>query len=246
MRWASNGTFTSGRTAAITSGPKVRLGTKRPSITSHWIQSTPAFSRAATSSPRRAKSAGRTDGTMRMGAVFMALVPPCRDRGSDTTDRAWQRRSPGRGWAQGMPSSPRRGRRRQGRRDDAVATLLDVTPTEETGATKAGAEAKTPMRVVLIDDHQIVLDGLTAMLRPHRDKVDVVGRARDAEEAVATVRRLEPDLCLLDIRLKATSGLDLCVDLRRRVPACKVVFLTVYDDEQYLFQALQAGRQAFC
>ena len=78
-----------------------------------------------------------------------------------------------------MPSSPRRGRRRQGRRDDAVATLLDVTPTEETGATKAGAEAKTPMRVVLIDDHQIVLDGLTAMLRPHRDKVDVVGRARD-------------------------------------------------------------------
>ena len=126
-----------------------------------------------------------------------------------------------------------------------MATLLDVTPTEETGATKAGAEAKTPMRVVLIDDHQIVLDGLTAMLRPHRDKVDVVGRARDAEEAVATVRRLEPDLCLLDIRLKATSGLDLCVDLRRRVPACKVVFLTVYDDEQYLFQALQAGASGF-
>ena len=60
MRWASNGTDTCGRQAAITSGPKVRLGTKRPSITSHWMRSTPAFSSATTSSPRRrSRQAGR-------------------------------------------------------------------------------------------------------------------------------------------------------------------------------------------
>ena len=64
MRWASNGTSTWSRTEAMTSGPKVRLGTNRPSMTSHWMRSTPAFSRARHSSPSREKSAGRTDGTI--------------------------------------------------------------------------------------------------------------------------------------------------------------------------------------
>ncbi len=67
IRWASKGTVTWSRTEAITSGPKVRLGTNCPSITSHWIRSTPAFSKATHSSPSREKSAGRTEGTMETG-----------------------------------------------------------------------------------------------------------------------------------------------------------------------------------
>jgi hypothetical protein len=67
MRWASNSTDAWGRQAAITSGPNVRFGTKRPSITSHWIRSTPAASRAATSSPSFEKSAGSTDGAISIG-----------------------------------------------------------------------------------------------------------------------------------------------------------------------------------
>ena len=66
IRWASNGTSTSGRLAAMTSAPKVRLGTKLPSMTSHWMRSTPAFSRSMHASPRWAKSAGRTEGTISM------------------------------------------------------------------------------------------------------------------------------------------------------------------------------------
>src|SRR5688572_338785 len=66
MRWASNTTAACARQAAMTSGPKVRLGTKRPSITSHWMRSTPASSSAATSAPNLEKSAGRTDGTISM------------------------------------------------------------------------------------------------------------------------------------------------------------------------------------
>src|SRR5436190_761068 len=66
MRWASNMTAACARHAAMTSGPKVRFGTKRPSITSHWIRSTPASSRAATSAPSREKSAGSTDGAISM------------------------------------------------------------------------------------------------------------------------------------------------------------------------------------
>src|SRR5688572_21115671 len=66
MRCASKGTAACARHEAITSGPNVRLGTKRPSMTSHWIRSTPASSRAATSSPNREKSAGRTEGAISM------------------------------------------------------------------------------------------------------------------------------------------------------------------------------------
>ena len=102
-----------------------------------------------------------------------------------------------------------------------------------------------PVRVVLIDDHQMVLDGLSAMLRPHGDRVAVVGQVTEPGEASGVVGRLKPDVVLLDVRLKSASGLDLCGELLRRSPATRIVFLTVYDDEQYLFQALRAGAVGF-
>ena len=58
------------RVAAMTSGPNVRFGTNWPSMTSHWMRSTPAFSSAATSSPRREKSAGSTDGAIWIGRAI--------------------------------------------------------------------------------------------------------------------------------------------------------------------------------
>src|SRR3954471_14243343 len=76
MRCASNGTDVCGRQAATTSGPTVRFGTNCPSMMSHWIRSTPAFSRAAHSSPRRAKSAGRTDGAIWVGRPAIARTLP--------------------------------------------------------------------------------------------------------------------------------------------------------------------------
>ncbi|HET9443862.1 MAG TPA: response regulator transcription factor [Acidimicrobiales bacterium] len=107
------------------------------------------------------------------------------------------------------------------------------------------AEGTTPIRVVLVDDHQMVLDGLTAMLRPHGDEVEIVAQLTDPSLAVGEVSRLQPDVVLLDVRLKGVSGLDVCQELRARAPASRVVFLTVYDDEQYLFQALRAGASGF-
>ena len=58
-------------------------------------------------------------------------------------------------------------------------------------------------------------------------------------------REVAPDAVLLDIRLRGASGLDLCGDILAAQPACKVVFLTVYDDEQYLYQALRVGAAGF-
>jgi len=98
-----------------------------------------------------------------------------------------------------------------------------------------------PLRLVIVDDHQMVLDGLKAMLRPYAGQ----GEASDAGEAVSLVTRLEPDAVLLDVRLRGASGLDLCGDILAAHPSCKVVFLTVYDDEQYLYQALRVGASGF-
>jgi DNA-binding NarL/FixJ family response regulator len=102
-----------------------------------------------------------------------------------------------------------------------------------------------PIRLVIVDDHQMVLDGLKAMLRPYAGQVEVAGEASDPAEAVSLVARLRPDAVLLDVRLRGASGLDLCQDLLAAHPACKVVFLTVYDDEQYLYQALRVGAAGF-
>ena len=102
-----------------------------------------------------------------------------------------------------------------------------------------------PLKLVIIDDHQMVLDGLKAMLQPYREQVEVVGESSDAREAVRLVARLTPDLVLLDIRLRGSSGLDLCAEIVRHQPECKIVFLTVYDDEQYLYQALRVGASGF-
>jgi DNA-binding NarL/FixJ family response regulator len=98
-----------------------------------------------------------------------------------------------------------------------------------------------PLRVVLVDDHEMVRTGLKAMLSRFAGQVRVVGEASDAATARRVVAGLDPDLVLADVRLGGESGLDLCRDLVQDSPGRKVILLTVYDDEQYLFQAMQAG-----
>ncbi|MGD9989120.1 response regulator [Pseudonocardia sp.] len=102
-----------------------------------------------------------------------------------------------------------------------------------------------PLRIVLVDDHEMVIAGLKAMLSPFRGRVRVVGEAIGAERAMSTVASLTPDIVLCDVRMQGASGLDLCRSLRERDPDAKVVLLSVYDDEQYLFQALRAGASGY-
>lgn len=102
-----------------------------------------------------------------------------------------------------------------------------------------------PIRLLLVDDHQMVLDGLTAMLGPYATSVVVVASTTDADQARRLVVDTQPDVALLDVRMRTTSGLELCEELLRVAPAVKVVLLTVYDDEQYLFQGLRAGASGY-
>jgi DNA-binding NarL/FixJ family response regulator len=98
-----------------------------------------------------------------------------------------------------------------------------------------------PLRIVLVDDHEMVLQGLKAMLGPFRGRIRVVGEALNGPDAVRLVAALTPDIVLCDVRLQGISGLDLCRRLLERTPGQRIVLLSVYEDEQYLFEALRAG-----
>ena len=103
--------------------------------------------------------------------------------------------------------------------------------------------AARPLRLVLVDDHEMVRTGLKAMLSGL--DVRVVGEAADAEAGVRAVVDLNPDIVVTDVRLGRHSGLDLCRTLLARDPGRRIVMLTVYDDEQYLYQALRAGARGY-
>jgi DNA-binding NarL/FixJ family response regulator len=101
------------------------------------------------------------------------------------------------------------------------------------------------MRLVLVDDHEMVLHGLTAMLAHFTDQVRIVGTATTYDDALAVVSRTEPDIVLCDVRLGRASGIDLCQAITSTSPHVCVVLLTVYDDEHYLFQALRVGAAGY-
>jgi len=105
--------------------------------------------------------------------------------------------------------------------------------------------AADPVRIVLVDDHEMVIEGLKAMLAAFADRVRVVGQAVGAERALRVIDDLDPDIVLCDVRMQGSSGLDLCLTLRERAPHRKVVMLSVYDDEQYLYQALRVGASGY-
>ncbi|MDP8936587.1 MAG: response regulator transcription factor [Actinomycetota bacterium] len=104
---------------------------------------------------------------------------------------------------------------------------------------------RAPVRLLLVDDHQVVLEGLTSMLASQASRVEIVGATTEAADALALVAGGDADVVLLDVRLKGASGLDLCLEIVTRHPRVKVVFFTVYDDEQYIFQALRMGAAGF-
>ena len=98
-----------------------------------------------------------------------------------------------------------------------------------------------PLRLVLVDDHEMVLHGLDTMLGHFRGEVAIVGLATTAAVALRMVAEENPDVVLCDVRIGKDSGLDLCRQITTQYPDTKVVLLTVYDDEHYLYQALRIG-----
>lgn len=100
------------------------------------------------------------------------------------------------------------------------------------------------IRILVVDDHQIVRQGIRSLLSNYPD-FDIVGEAADGAEALGQVQRLAPDVTLLDIRMPGESGLEVLRRIRQVQPEAKVLMLTSFDDEEYILEALRAGAQGF-
>lgn len=100
------------------------------------------------------------------------------------------------------------------------------------------------IRILLVDDHPIVREGVQSLLSNDEEFV-VVGEAEDGETAVSQFRALQPDITLLDIRLPGESGLAVLNRLRQIQPTARVLLLTSFEDDEYVMAALQAGAQGY-
>ena len=100
------------------------------------------------------------------------------------------------------------------------------------------------IRVLIAEDHTIVRQGLSALLRGEAD-IEVVGEASDGAEATEMAKRLVPDVVLMDVAMKNLNGLDATRNIKKLFPLMKVLVLTMYDNEEMIFQILKAGASGY-
>jgi DNA-binding NarL/FixJ family response regulator len=101
-----------------------------------------------------------------------------------------------------------------------------------------------PIRILVADDHPVVRGGLVAMLRTI-DGLDVIGEAADGNEAVRAALDHRPDVVLMDVRMPGMDGIEATRRIREEAPECRVLVLTMYDDDATVFTAMQAGAQGY-
>ena len=100
------------------------------------------------------------------------------------------------------------------------------------------------IRVLVVDDHTIVRDGICALLALAGD-IEVVGEAINGNEALSKVRELSPDVVLMDIAMPIFGGLEATRRISKDFPRTKVIVLTQYDDKEYFFPVIESGASGF-
>ena len=100
------------------------------------------------------------------------------------------------------------------------------------------------IRVLLIDDHELVRSGIKALLEKSED-IRVVGEAGEGHEALACIKETNPDVVLLDISLPGLNGLEVAAKARKDSPRLRIVFLSMHSNEEYVLQALKIGASGY-
>jgi DNA-binding NarL/FixJ family response regulator len=105
-------------------------------------------------------------------------------------------------------------------------------------------EPTKPIKVLIVDDHPVVRLGLRTMLESE-ENIAVTGVTGSAKEALLEVARFQPDVVLMDLRMPGMEGADAIAELRRIHPDIRILVLTNYEEDEYIFRALQAGAMGY-
>ena len=125
-------------------------------------------------------------------------------------------------------------RRLKPRSDPATLTVVAKRPKRP---------AKSPVRILLADDHAIVRDGLRSLLSS--DGLQVVAQATDGREAVRLAREHQPDLAILDVSMPMLNGIDAAREIGSASPKTQAILLTVHSEDQYVMEAVRAGIRGY-
>lgn len=103
---------------------------------------------------------------------------------------------------------------------------------------------RAPIRIIVVDDHNLFREGLVAIIRSEAE-IEVVGQAGTVRDAVEMVRSLAPDLVLMDFTLPDGTGVDATREILQEQPECKIVFLTMSEEDENLFAAIRGGAKGY-
>ena len=104
--------------------------------------------------------------------------------------------------------------------------------------------ADRPLRLLVVDDHEVVRQGLVAVL-DRRPNFQVVAEAGTVEESLEQARRYKPDIVVMDVRLPDGSGVEACRDIRAELPGTRIVMLTSFPDDEAVLSAIVAGASGY-
>ena len=103
---------------------------------------------------------------------------------------------------------------------------------------------KIPMKILLCDDQTVIRDGLEMLLNLEKD-FQVVGTAQDGAEAVELAVKKRPDLILMDLKMPIMNGIEATREICAKFPNIKILVLTTYDDDEWVFDAIRAGASGY-
>jgi DNA-binding NarL/FixJ family response regulator len=106
------------------------------------------------------------------------------------------------------------------------------------------AEARPKIRLLLVDDQDVVRIGISAIISMH-EQIEVIGNAADGQEAVYLTERLQPDLVLMDLKMPLMNGIQATRLIKEQFPHIKILVLTTYDADEWVFDAIRAGAEGY-